>query len=46
MLTYLLTRIRLEAQHLLTRLLNGYAINPRIPISNGIRIGKVAAGTG
>ncbi|KAL2201650.1 hypothetical protein CC79DRAFT_1281979, partial [Sarocladium strictum] len=37
---------RLEAQHLLTRLHNGYAINPRIPISNATRIADVAACTG
>ncbi|UKZ80192.1 hypothetical protein TrVFT333_007949 [Trichoderma virens FT-333] len=38
--------IRLEAQHLLFRMHNGYALNPKIPISSNMKIAEIGTGTG
>lgn len=37
---------RLEAQHLLFKMHNGYALNPKIPISSDMRIAEIGTGTG
>ncbi|KAJ2976261.1 hypothetical protein NQ176_g5053 [Zarea fungicola] len=38
--------IRLDAQHLLWRLYNGYTMNPKIPISSDMKIAEIGTGTG
>ncbi|KAL7782335.1 S-adenosyl-L-methionine-dependent methyltransferase [Trichoderma afarasin] len=38
--------IRLEAQHLLFKMHNGYALNPKIPISSDMKIAEIGTGTG
>jgi hypothetical protein len=38
--------VRLDAQHLLWTLHNGYTLNPRIPISPGMKIAEIGTGTG
>lgn len=37
---------RLDAQHLLWRLYNGYTMNPKIPISSDMKIAEIGTGTG
>lgn len=37
---------RLEAQHLLFKMHNGYALNPKIPISSDMKIAEIGTGTG
>ncbi|KAK0391596.1 hypothetical protein NLU13_1096 [Sarocladium strictum] len=37
--------IRLDAQHLLWRLHQGYALHPSIPVTSGLRIAEVGTGT-
>lgn len=37
---------RLDAQHLLWKLYNGYTINPDIPISADMKIAEIGTGTG
>ncbi|KFZ09187.1 hypothetical protein V501_05678 [Pseudogymnoascus sp. VKM F-4519 (FW-2642)] len=38
--------VRLDAQHLLWTLHNGYTLNPKIPISPGMKIAEIGTGTG
>jgi protein-L-isoaspartate O-methyltransferase len=38
--------LRLDAQHLLWKLHNGYELNPRIPISPNMKIAEIGTGTG
>jgi hypothetical protein len=37
---------RLEAQHLLFRMHNGFVMNPKIPVSSDMKIAEIGTGTG
>ncbi|KAJ5769371.1 hypothetical protein N7520_003930 [Penicillium odoratum] len=38
--------VRLDTQHLLWKMINGYTINPRIPVHPDMKIAEMGSGTG
>ncbi|KAJ5623353.1 hypothetical protein N7490_011958 [Penicillium lividum] len=38
--------VRLDTQHLLWKMINGYTMNPKIPVDPGIKIAEMGTGTG